>query len=447
MKNPDKDMPISEREILNSRMEDLTFSYAEQAGIKNADVEIKENRDYMDGNTDEFDKYYRPDINSESGTFRSAFDSKRAFKSKASKSFLWAGDEDSKGESSIIKTKGKNRSIKYKSIIGKKQIKQKIDNVGIKENNRNEIKGSIGKEASDKFDNLVKKEMNMIGTAVGKKTVKETTKFTEKIVKTVVKTIAALAKTIISALGPIGCLIILFIILFVSIFSMFLQSYSYVQSASDITNPTTAIVEQLMSEMTEEEISKLPLLVQVAYNELGNYQSKYQEWYGINDAWCCMFASYCLDQCGYIDNGAATLTASCTIMKNYLNNRGCYLSASGSVTPMAGYLIFFRWDGNTDANVVNHIGIVVAVRDNYVYVIHGNYGRDEYTKLTAFNINASYIAGYGIVQNQNVSENDNADILVTTESNGYGIIDEEGNMNLPNDIPEDVFNNIPEDIP
>lgn len=138
-----------------------------------------------------------------------------------------------------------------------------------------------------------------------------------------------------------------------------------------------------------------PDIVMVAAAQLNAPKERFTSWYGMDAAWCCMFVSWCLDQAGYIESGAAIKTASSTVQKNYLASKDAYIT-DDSYVPQPGNIVFFRWNREQNPNIVNHIGIVSDVDDTYIYVIHGNFGCD-YVRQTTFRRTSINIAGYGVL--------------------------------------------------
>lgn len=128
------------------------------------------------------------------------------------------------------------------------------------------------------------------------------------------------------------------------------------------------------------------------YELTGNNDGvKYNTWYyGYevygNDTypWCCVFVSWCANECGYLDdivlpsNGGHGY-AGCTTLYNVIvgpqygyeshYTRDCYPLGS-EYTPVPGDLIFFAGS----VGVWEHIGIVVEVTDEYIRVVDGNCG-------------------------------------------------------------------------
>ena len=132
-------------------------------------------------------------------------------------------------------------------------------------------------------------------------------------------------------------------------------------------------------------------LVNIAVPEVGSDSGKkYWEWFGFGSKveWCGIFASWCENECGYVDAGKAPSFAMVGDGANWFKDRDRWLDA-GSV-PAAGDLIFFDWeqDGGLD-----HVGIVTAVTENEIFTIEGN--SSDRCRQKRYAINSPVINGYG----------------------------------------------------
>lgn len=133
-------------------------------------------------------------------------------------------------------------------------------------------------------------------------------------------------------------------------------------------------------------------IVEVALSQLGNEGGeKFWSWYGFNShaAWCACFASWCANQCGYIDAGIIPKFALCEDGANWFKGRGEWLD--GSATPEPGMLIFFDYSGT--ASEANHVGIVEKVEGNNLYVIDGN--SHDMVRENVYDLGQYDIMGYG----------------------------------------------------
>lgn len=88
--------------------------------------------------------------------------------------------------------------------------------------------------------------------------------------------------------------------------------------------------------------------------------------YGYTASWCQMFVVDCMAEVG-LD---PFITASCTLAYNHYQAIGARESA-----PSVGRLIYLDWDRSGDCD---HVGVVSAVVDGYVYVIEGNSAGNGY---------------------------------------------------------------------
>lgn len=135
-------------------------------------------------------------------------------------------------------------------------------------------------------------------------------------------------------------------------------------------------------------------MVAVAQSQIGQTGGQpYWSWYGFGSRveWCAIFASWCADQCGYIDAGIVPKFAGCGVGVQWFQNRGQWLP--GSATPEPGMLIFFQWYGS-DSSIADHVGIVESVADGRVYTIEGNSG--DQVRRNSYPVGYGEIKGYGV---------------------------------------------------
>ncbi len=86
-------------------------------------------------------------------------------------------------------------------------------------------------------------------------------------------------------------------------------------------------------------------------------------------AWCAAFVSWCLRQAG-VPASLAKTEVSCIRMTNWFKENSTYHDLSSGYTPLPGDLIMFhRGDFKP-----HHVGLVVGVKEGYVYTIEGNSG-------------------------------------------------------------------------
>jgi hypothetical protein len=127
---------------------------------------------------------------------------------------------------------------------------------------------------------------------------------------------------------------------------------------------------------------------QLGYTEGPNNDTKYGEWYGMNNQpWCAMFVSWCAWMAG-ISTDIVPKFASCTQGFRQMQEMG--IATNDKITPKPGDLIFFDWDLSGDKD---HVGLVEYVENGIVHTIEGNHSN----KVERFHypVDYKYIAGYG----------------------------------------------------
>lgn len=132
-------------------------------------------------------------------------------------------------------------------------------------------------------------------------------------------------------------------------------------------------------------------IVRVAARQVGNVGGrKFWRWYGFNSRvdWCCIFVSWCADQCGYIDSGTIPRFSVVSDGVSWFKGKGQWKGRSYSPSP--GDLIFFTWE----KDALSHVGIVERCDSKTVYTIEGNSG--DACKRQSYSVNASCIVGYGV---------------------------------------------------
>lgn len=110
---------------------------------------------------------------------------------------------------------------------------------------------------------------------------------------------------------------------------------------------------------------------EIGYKEQGTNQTKYGEWYGMQDEWCNIFVCWCANQAG-IGEDIIPKMAYVPNTANWFDERGQYKNSKafgGNYIPKAGDIILFDYNRNTDSD---HIGIVEKVDGNTIYTIEGN---------------------------------------------------------------------------
>ena len=133
-------------------------------------------------------------------------------------------------------------------------------------------------------------------------------------------------------------------------------------------------------------------IVEVALTQLGNEGGQpYWSWYGFGGRveWCACFASWCADQCGYLESGIIPKFSLCSDGVNWFKGKGQWQDKN--YEPQAGDLIFFDWgsDGSID-----HVGIVEKCENGTVYTVEGNSG--DACRQRSYPVGSSSIYGYGI---------------------------------------------------
>ena len=132
-------------------------------------------------------------------------------------------------------------------------------------------------------------------------------------------------------------------------------------------------------------------IVEVALTQLGNEGGQpYWSWYGFNGRveWCACFASWCADQCGYLESGIIPKFSLCSDGVDWFKGRGQWLDKN--YEPQAGDIIFFDW-GNDGS--IDHVGIVEKCENGTVYTVEGNSG--DACRQQSYPVGSSSIYGYG----------------------------------------------------
>ncbi len=111
-------------------------------------------------------------------------------------------------------------------------------------------------------------------------------------------------------------------------------------------------------------------------------------------AWCAAFVSWCQYQAG-VPAEIDCSEVSCPRMINeILKPQGLYKTRESGYTPIIGDLIYFK--NKTSTAVSTHVGLVIGVRDGYVYTVEGNGG--EKVARHKYALDDSYIVGYGALK-------------------------------------------------
>lgn len=135
----------------------------------------------------------------------------------------------------------------------------------------------------------------------------------------------------------------------------------------------TDMVNIALSQVGYQEGGSSPLLSGEVYG--GVNFTEYGDWYGMQDMWCAMFASWCAHVAGV----PTTVIPSHSYTPNglkWFRDRGLAHEhdeiVSGAYTPRPGDLIYFRSTRNK--NTTNHVGIVTGCEGGMIYTVEGNIG-------------------------------------------------------------------------
>lgn len=132
----------------------------------------------------------------------------------------------------------------------------------------------------------------------------------------------------------------------------------------------------------------------VEYNRL--FCTLYNSSTGKSDygyAWCAAFASWCQYMAGVPSDIDCSEVSCPRMIKEILTPQGLYREASSGYVPLTGDLIYFK---NSTSSVSTHVGIVVGVKDGYVYTVEGNANDRVCQKKYA--LTDSYVMGYGALK-------------------------------------------------
>ena len=130
---------------------------------------------------------------------------------------------------------------------------------------------------------------------------------------------------------------------------------------------------------------------EIGYKEQGTNQTKYGEWYGMQDEWCNMFVCWCANQAG-ISEEIIPKMAYVPSTANWFDAKGQYKNSranGGDYTPQAGDIVLFDYNHNTTSD---HIGIVEKVEGNTLYTIEGN--KDNMVKRCTYSLDSRDIRAY-----------------------------------------------------
>lgn len=112
--------------------------------------------------------------------------------------------------------------------------------------------------------------------------------------------------------------------------------------------------------------------------------------------WCAYFVSWCATKAG-IPTSIVPRLGNCARTVEWYKNNSVYKPASSGYIPKPGDIIFFNWQGGSEAK---HIGIVTGVNlsKKVVFTIEGNTGegRGNQCMSKERSMTAGYIVGYGV---------------------------------------------------
>ncbi len=110
-----------------------------------------------------------------------------------------------------------------------------------------------------------------------------------------------------------------------------------------------------------------------------NIAEPYWFWYGFSGRveWCACFASWCANECGYIDTGVIPKFAGCVPGAEWFKEHGQW--EERDFIPDAGQIIFFDGEGDGETD---HVGIVESSLSKRV---HGRIDKTvEFDPLSVF---------------------------------------------------------------
>ena len=149
---------------------------------------------------------------------------------------------------------------------------------------------------------------------------------------------------------------------------------TYQGSTSYMSGPFyRALTEVKLTGDPRTDIVNIALLEQYPGASSGMNFTEYGRWYGAQDMWCGMFASWCANVAGISTDIVPSHAYTPNGLK-WFRDRGRAVSrakvAAGEYTPQPGDLIYFKSSRNK--NATNHVGIVSGYSDGVVYAIEGN---------------------------------------------------------------------------
>ena len=130
---------------------------------------------------------------------------------------------------------------------------------------------------------------------------------------------------------------------------------------------------------------------EVGYKEQGTNQTKYGEWYGMQDEWCNIFVCWCAAQVG-ISEDIIPKMAYVPSTASWYDSRDQYKNSKangGNYIPQAGDIVLFDYNHNTTSD---HIGFVERVEGNTLYTIEGN--KNNMVQRCTYSLDSKDIRAY-----------------------------------------------------
>lgn len=165
--------------------------------------------------------------------------------------------------------------------------------------------------------------------------------------------------------------------------------YRQLQQVKLTGDPRTDIVAIAKSQVGYQEGNSADQLTGEVYGSK-NF-TEYGDWYGVQDMWCAMFASWCAKEAGI---STETIPSHCATPEglNWFTGRGLTYSREEvqdrKYTPKPGDLVYFKTSRN--AKPTNHVGIVTAYSNGRVYTVEGNVGAVNTTTGGGMVVEKSY---------------------------------------------------------
>ena len=130
-------------------------------------------------------------------------------------------------------------------------------------------------------------------------------------------------------------------------------------------------------------------------NSVRHGYTRYGHWLGMPySEWCALFVEFCLEFAN-VPKSAFPRASGTVTWKNALQNIGLY--KNNSYTPVPGDLVFLHVNlenaAKTDADQINHMGIITSVSGNGISTIQGNSGNA--VRTVDYALSDPRILGYG----------------------------------------------------